>query len=188
MKRILLLAALLISMASFAQKDYTDSIKAFEKRYVDSLYPIIKADTAFIRFYPIDPSLKLKAKVELLTNQQPFKLVTSSGKTKEAEKYALVRFTINGKQHQLYAYQLVQLKNNSTTSKHLFIPFIDGTSGKESYYGGRYIDMETTDVKNGTLTLDFNKAYNPYCAFTTGYNCPIPPKENTLTIPIKAGE
>jgi uncharacterized protein (DUF1684 family) len=188
MKTRMLLAATLFTVVSFAQTAHTDSIKAFQKKYVTELYPIIKADTAYIRFYPINALLKVQAKVELLTNQQPFKLVTSSGKTKEAEKYALLSFTINGKQHQLFAYQLLQLKNNPATSKLVFVPFTDATSGDESYHGGRYMDFETTDIKNGMLAIDFNKAYNPYCAFTTGYNCPIPPKENTLAIPIKAGE
>ncbi|MEP6676718.1 MAG: DUF1684 domain-containing protein [Ferruginibacter sp.] len=71
---------------------------------------------------------------------------------------------------------------------YLFIPFTDITSGNTSYGGGRYIDVEKKDIKNNQLDLDFNKAYNPYCAYTTGYNCPIPPRENNLAIEILAGE
>jgi len=186
---MILTASLFICIASYTQHpSYIDSIKSFQKKYMDELYPIIKQDTAFVSFYPINPSLRVVAKVELLTNQKVFKMTTSSGTSKEAEKYALVSFTVNGKEQKLFAYQLLVLKNKQATSNLFFIPFMDGTSNNESYGGGRYIDFEKGDVQNNTLTIDFNKAYNPYCAFVSGYNCPIPPKENTLTIAVKAGE
>jgi len=69
---------------------------------------------------------------------------------------------------------------------HIFIPFTDLTNGEETYGGGRYIDA--TIPKGKSITLDFNYSYNPYCHYTEGYNCPIPPKENFLDIKIKAGE
>jgi hypothetical protein len=71
---------------------------------------------------------------------------------------------------------------------YLFIPFTDVTNGTDTYEGGRYIDISTSDIRDNKLTLDFNKAYNPYCCYTNGYNCPIPPKENELTIAVNAGE
>lgn len=72
---------------------------------------------------------------------------------------------------------------------HLFLPFTDLTSGEETYDNGRYIDLETVDIKNKTVEIDFNKAYNPYCAYVSyTYNCPIPPKENYLPVAILAGE
>ena len=171
-----------------AQKAYTDSIKAYQRKYIHELYPIIKEDTAYIQFHNINAAFNIKARVELLDTSKTFSLITSSGKTKEATRYALLTFTLGGKQHRLYAYQLLQLKNNPATANLLFLPFIDATSGKTSYRGGRYIDFAFTDIHNNLVTIDFNKAYNPYCAFTTGYNCPIPPKENTLTVPVIAGE
>jgi uncharacterized protein (DUF1684 family) len=72
--------------------------------------------------------------------------------------------------------------------EYLFVPFGDATSGFESYGGGRYIEFYISDIKNNKVIIDFNKAYNPYCAYTTGYNCPIPPAENLLTVAIPAGE
>jgi uncharacterized protein len=69
-----------------------------------------------------------------------------------------------------------------------FIPFIDEGSGQSSYEGGRYLDFKMSNIVDNKLIIDFNKAYNPYCAFTTGYNCPIPPSENTLPVVITAGE
>jgi uncharacterized protein (DUF1684 family) len=71
---------------------------------------------------------------------------------------------------------------------YLFVPFKDMTNGKETYGGGRYLDLETTDIQNDSVILDFNKAYNPYCAYSNGYSCPIPPKENHLAVSIEAGE
>ena len=71
---------------------------------------------------------------------------------------------------------------------YLFVPFTDLTSGGESYGGGRYLDFFMDDIKNNYLEVDFNKAYNPYCAYATGFNCPIPPAENDLPVSIIAGE
>lgn len=177
-----------LSLPAFAQHGYTDSIKTFQVQYIRDLYPIIKKDTAHIRFFPVVPALRVKAQVTLLQDQPVFKLVTSSGKSKEARKYALLRFTLKGATYQLYAYQLLGLLKKEETALHLFLPFTDNSSGRESYGGGRYIDMEISDISGDSATIDFNKAYNPYCAFTTGYNCPVPPRENYLPVTIKAGE
>lgn len=173
---------------SFAQNHYLDSIKAFQKKYLTELEPIIKKATAHIRFYPINPAFKIKAQVEILKAQPVFKMTTSSGKTKEAQKYALVKFMYSGVACQLYAYQLLALKAKAETANLFFIPFLDKTSGKESYGGGRYIDFEIKDIRSNSLIIDFNKAYNPYCAFVTGYNCPVPPQANVLPLAVKAGE
>lgn len=186
--RLLLTAALLLSISLQAQKNYGDSLKEHREEYRADLYKIIKEDTAFLSFFPANKQMIAEAEVQLLPDEKPFKMITSSGKSKEAQKYALLRFTLNGKQYRLYTYQLLKLKEKAETANDLFLPFIDQTCGRESYGGGRYIDLSVTDIRNNTIKIDFNKAYNPYCAFTTGYNCPIPPRENTLTTTIKAGE
>lgn len=188
LKGLIILFLLGIGLSTFAQKGYADSIKAFQAKYISELEPIIKKDTSNILFYPINSRYKLKAIVTMLYNQPVFKMTTSSGKTKEAQKYALITFSIGKKKHQLYAYQLLALKEKAETASLFFVPFLDKTSGNTSYGGGRYIDFDIKDIINNKLLLDFNKAYNPYCAFTTGYNCPVPPRENLLPIPIKAGE
>jgi uncharacterized protein (DUF1684 family) len=186
--RLLLAAALIFSTASGAQTKYADSLKAHRKEYVTDLYKIIKDDTAFLAFFPANKQMIVSATVQLLPDEKPFKLTTSSGKTKEAQKYAALYFVLNGKACKLYVYQLLALKEKAETANDLFLPFVDQTSGKESYGGGRYIDLLTTDIRGNKIRIDFNKAYNPYCAFTTGYNCPIPPRENTLPVAVKAGE
>lgn len=171
-----------------AQDAYLDSLKSYQQTYIHDLFEIIKEDTAHIAFYPANRKLVVKAAVKLLPEEKSFKMTTSSGKKKEARKYALLTFHIDGKPFRLYTYQLLALTAKEETAQHLFLPFIDKTSGKESYGGGRYIDLEITDIRNNEVVIDFNKAYNPYCAFTTGYNCPIPPRENALPVAIKAGE
>ncbi|WP_118975962.1 DUF1684 domain-containing protein [Taibaiella koreensis] len=188
MKGILFCILCLPGFGALAQKNYKDSLQEHRRQYTADLYPIIKDDTAFLSFFPANRQMVVTATVEQLTNEKPFKLTTSSGKTKEAQKYALLRFSLNGKPYQLYAYQLLALKEKAETANELFLPFIDPTCGKESYGGGRYIDLQLTDIHEGRIVIDFNKAYNPYCAFTTGYNCPIPPRENSLPVAIKAGE
>jgi uncharacterized protein len=70
----------------------------------------------------------------------------------------------------------------------LFLPFKDHTNGEESYGGGRYINLYTTDIQDGKIEIDLNTCYNPWCAYSDGYNCPIPPKENHLEMEVRAGE
>jgi uncharacterized protein (DUF1684 family) len=164
------------------------SMDSFVMRYKQDLYEIIKDDTSHISFFPYNDKYAVVAQVNILEGQKTFELLTSSGKKKEAKKYALLAFELDGKPMQLYAYQLLALLKNDSTSQHLFVPFTDDSNIEHSYGGGRYIDVSINDINEGTLQLDFNKAYNPYCAFTTGYNCPIPPVENSLPHVIEAGE
>jgi uncharacterized protein (DUF1684 family) len=88
----------------------------------------------------------------------------------------------------LFVYQSEKLKAKEGYEDYLFIPFTDETNYKETFGGGRYMDFRYKDIKNNTLKIDFNFCYNPYCAFKEGYSCPIPPKENDMTLAIRAGE
>lgn len=187
--RIFFLFAFVFSFyAASAQKHTDSSFHAYQRQYKDDLYDIIKEDTGQIAFYPFNAKMIVNAKVTLLHNEPVFKMTTSSGKTKDAQKYALLEFSLNGKPFRIFAYQLLVLKNKAETADELFVPFTDLTCGNTSYGGGRYMDFKTKDIVNNKLRIDFNKAYNPYCAFTTGYNCPIPPRENDIPVSIKAGE
>lgn len=171
-----------------AQIKYLDSLQQYQKQYKKDLFKIIKKDTGYVRFYAPDSTWRIVANVELLQNQPWFDMRTSSGTFKQARKYANVSFKIGDKFHRLTAYQLSSLVESKEYKDNFFIPFIDETSGEASYGGGRYLDFKTGDVVDNTLVVDFNKAYNPYCAFTTGYNCPIPPRENMLQATVQAGE
>lgn len=172
-----------------AQSTYKDSITTHRLQYKTELVPVIKNDTAFIRFYPPNETYRVLARVDKLQGEKFFPMATSSGEKNQAIRYAKLTFLLRGKEHTLYAYQLSFLLSMEKHKNNFFIPFTDGTSGTGSYPGGKYIDFTTSDIaEDNTLLIDFNRSYNPYCAFSSGYSCPIPPKENTLLIDIRAGE
>jgi len=88
----------------------------------------------------------------------------------------------------LTVYKSISLSKNAAYADYLFLPFTDQTNASETYAGGRYIDLKTKDFTNNQVVIDFNKAYNPYCAYGGGYACPKPPDENKLDIKLEAGE
>jgi uncharacterized protein (DUF1684 family) len=188
-RAFLVLIFVSIWLFSYSQPKYADSIFLFQANYKKELSSIIQEDTSHVQFFKTTPSYRIIAKVERLIGEKVFKMGTSSGITKEAQKIARIRFLLNGKSYVLYAYQLLSLRNDPKYQSYFFIPFTDRTSGEETYGGGRYLDFTLENISTeNKLELDFNKAYNPYCAFKTGYNCPIPPKDNDLPVSIKAGE
>jgi len=170
------------------QDAYLDSIKAFQKNYVDTHEVVLGPDRQYLSFYPADQLFCVEATFEKAQDTTEYTMSTSSGKVKRYLKYGLVRFRIHDTAQQLTVYQSIDLMKQEKYRDYLFIPFGDATSGFTSYGGGRYLDFVMGDIRRGHLLIDFNKAYNPYCAYTTGYNCPIPPVENILTVAIDAGE
>lgn len=137
------------------------------------------------QFFPVDLGWRVWAKVDFLKNEETFLMKTSGPKTPEYRKFLKLTFSIDDTVYVLYAYQNVALTKKEEYKDYLFLPFTDKTNGFETYGGGRYIDIRIPATDS--LLLDFNQCYNPYCAYTTGYNCPIPPKENALPIKIEAG-
>jgi uncharacterized protein (DUF1684 family) len=95
---------------------------------------------------------------------------------------------LEGSEYQLAIYKNLRTTRMPMFRDFLFLPFQDDTNGESTYGGGRYIDLKVGDIEDGKLTIDFNKAYNPYCAYGDGWNCPIPPVENILEVEIAAGE
>ncbi|AYL93891.1 DUF1684 domain-containing protein [Mucilaginibacter celer] len=181
-----------VNTFSFAQNHKTQ-IAEFRKSYMDDFLkdprsPLKQEDLKYLRFYDADSTYRVTAKAELLTNQTPFVIPAFDGTAKQYLRYALLSFTLKDKSLQLTIYKSIALSANPAFSNYLFLPFNDTTNGKETYGGGRYIDLTTKDIKNGSIVIDFNKAYNPYCAFAGGYSCPKPPDENNLDIAIVAGE
>ena len=137
-------------------------------------------------YFKIDSLYRVSASLVRTPDEKIFEMQTSTDRLPKYLKYGLAEFTINGKKLKLNVYQNVKLANNEEYKDYLFIPFRDFTSGETTYGGGRYIE---TEIPNGDiLIIDFNKAFNPYCAYNHKYSCPIPPLENTLKIAIKAGE
>jgi len=137
-------------------------------------------------FFPIDEKYTVNANIKLLSDSPVFNFPTTTDRVVLYRKYGILSFSIEGKDFELAIYQ--DVNPDPEYINHLFLPFLDNTNGKTSYEGGRYIDVYTTDIKpDGTVTIDFNKAYNPYCAYSDRYSCPIPPQENSLDVEIKAG-
>lgn len=170
------------------QESYKDSILSYEKKYVDTHEVVSKGDRKYISFYPIDKSYCVTASFKRIIDKEGFYMNTSSGMKQKYFKYGLLTFKMRNRILHLYLYQSDALMQKEKYKDYVFIPFGDATSGFTSYGGGRYLDFTLSDISNDKLIIDFNKAYNPYCAYTSGYNCPIPPKENLLTVAIPAGE
>ena len=167
-------------------KAFQDELQSFYKNVETSPYRDKVADFKGHHFFPIDLNYRVEAKYSEFENEKFFDLPTSN-KTiqKKYRKFALLKFQLNGKDHELILYQNAKLMTNPMYKDYLFLPFTDLTNSETTYGGGRYIDFRIP--KGETAILDFNQAYNPYCAYVTGYSCPIPPEENHLEIEIKAG-
>jgi uncharacterized protein (DUF1684 family) len=115
-----------------------------------------------------------------------FEMLTSTDRKPKYRRFGYVDFEVDGVKCRLEVYQNMKLKKKKEYKNYLFIPFRDGTSSKETYGGGRYLDVRIPDGKS--VLLDFNLLYNPYCAYSHRYSCPIPPEANTLKVEILAGE
>jgi len=139
-----------------------------------------------LEFYSINEDFKVEAKLELNNNQKEFGMKTTTDRLPVYVKYGVASFKLKGKNLKINIYKNVELAKKDKYKDYLFMLFNDKTSGLTSYAGGRYIDLRIP--KNGkSLTIDFNKAYNPYCAYNHKYSCPIPPEEDYLDIEILAG-
>ena len=138
-----------------------------------------------LEFFPFSPDFRISAEFLRTPNEVPFAMPTTSEKTKMYVKYGEIYFSLKGKDYKLNVYQSLTLSQTEAYKDYLFLPFTDQTNGETTYAGGRYLDMTIPSGKY--IELDFNKAYNPYCAYSGGYSCPIPPKENHLEIAVNAG-
>lgn len=137
-------------------------------------------------FFPVDLKYRVTAKFSRTEDSKPFDLPTSSGKTKSYQKYGKATFELDGKSYTLTLYQSLDLIKLEKYKDYLFLPFRDATNEKETYGGGKYMDLKIP--KGDTIVLDFNQSYQPYCAYNAyDYNCPIVPEENKLPVEIRAG-
>jgi hypothetical protein len=191
--RILLLLLISLHTTVAAQTPFAEQIIKHRETYKKELLtsaggPLSADDLSYVQFYAPDSTYRITAEVERIDKAEPFDMPTYSGKTKPHVAYARLSFVLKGKPQQFTIYRSLNLMRVPEYRDYLFLPFKDATSGRETYGGGRYMDLRTGDIQNGQVTLDFNKAYNPYCAFQDGYSCPIPPKTNELLVPIEAGE
>lgn len=194
MKSFLNLLFLLAAVVSSAQKSFVkDSVIAFQKEinteYADSVKsPLLKKDWKEFKsldFYPISEKFFVNAKFVRTPDEKPFEMPTTTSRKPIYVKYGEAHFSIDGKHFKLNIYQSQDLKKIDKYKDALFLPFTDLTSGVESYGGGRYVDLKIPE--GDMIAIDFNTAYNPYCAYNHKYSCPVPPQENDLKIEIKAG-
>jgi uncharacterized protein len=189
MKKIIPIVFLFVTLYSHSQDSYKDSLNNYIAGYIKNHEAVLDKDKAFFRFYPVNENFKVVARFEKAVDSKWFSMETSGAVKKTYRIYGTLYFAINNTPARLNIYQSQNLMAINEYKDYLFIPFTDLSSGEETYEGGRYIDLRTGDIVNGKLVLDFNKAYNPYCAYVSGkYNCPIPPKENHLAVAIHAGE
>jgi uncharacterized protein (DUF1684 family) len=184
---------LICTLNLFAQEEKVQTSKEYQEElnrsFADSLHsPLTEEDRLHFEgldFFPIDEKYIVKAKFIKLKKQKPFDMPTTTDRKPKYIKYGELHFTIDSKDMVLTVYKNIDLSKRKGFKDYLFLPFLDATNGIETYGGGRYLDMRipTSDE----VIIDFNKAYNPYCAYNHEYSCPIVPLENELDIEIKAG-
>ena len=138
-------------------------------------------------YFPPDPAYRLVGPLHLYKEPERFTILSTTGKSRPAERYGELRFRHQGKRLVLQVYRLTDSRMPNTVQA-LFLPFTDGTSGVESYPAGRYINLQESG--DGRYVLDFNRAYTPLCAYgmPERYVCPVTPQENRLKVRVQAGE
>jgi uncharacterized protein (DUF1684 family) len=135
-----------------------------------------------LRYFPPDSSYSVPALLKLAEDRPVFEMPTSTGAPRRMQLVGTLEFTLQGQPHSLGAF----VEDGTEQIVNLFVPFADTTTGKDTYSAGRYLDLHPTAT--GYYTIDFNRAYNPYCAYNASYECPFPPLSNRLKLAVRAGE
>ncbi|WP_204345583.1 DUF1684 domain-containing protein [Psychroserpens algicola] len=192
--RYILLFVLFVSALSCAQDKRpiagtTEFQKKINSEYKDATTsPLKDKDRKTFKgldFFKFDSTYIVKATFKRTPNESVFQMKTTTDRLPEYVKYGEISFELQGETHQLNIYQNQGLIKEEGYEDYLFLPFLDLTNGEESYGGGRYIDMRIPE--SNELIIDFNTAYNPYCAYNEKYSCPIVPRENYIDLKVKAG-
>lgn len=196
MKYFLSIIAAIVFMGCAEKKpSYETEIKLFQydlnREFADATKsPLTKEDLKTFKaleFFDIDENYNIEADFEPTPNTPIFEMPTTTDRLPLYRKYGVARFTLDGKEMELSIYQNQQLMTDFEYKDYLFLPFNDATNGTLTYGGGRFIDLEIPKQGITKIRIDFNKAYNPLCAYNHTFSCPIPPKENNLPIAITAG-
>jgi len=171
---------------SETSKDFQDNLnKEYANREESPLTEEDFKNFIGLDFYPISNKYIVEAQFKRTADEKKFKMKTTGTRLPEYIKYGELSFSLDGKQFKLNLYQNIELSKKAGFEDYLFLPFSDLSCGKQTYIGGRYIDMRIP--KGTTAVIDFNKAYNPYCAYNHKYSCPIVPLDNDLATEILAG-
>jgi len=170
-------------------KDYTAKLAsdraAKDAAFAASDDPIPKArhtELLPLAYFPIDPDYDVPAQLKPIDDRTIIEMPTSTGTQRKMRRVGTLMFTLKGQPLKLTAF----VEADAKTLDRLFVPFNDLTSGTETYPGGRYLDLDRNAT--GIYEVDFNRAYHPYCVYNATYECPYPPPENRLKVPVRAGE
>jgi uncharacterized protein len=158
-----------------------DKERMFQESSDSPIPPEKRQEFLPLSYFSIDPAYSTPAVLKLSDDRPVFDMPTSTGKMRKMERVGVLEFTLGGEARTLGAFV-----EAGTRATRLFVPFSDQTTGTETYSAGRYLDLDPTST--GLYEIDFNKAYNPYCAYNESYDCPFPPPSNRLKVPIRAGE
>lgn len=192
---IAVVAAIIILFFSFdgsnSTEDYNQTIheeRAEKDRFMktsgESPFASHREDFNGLKYFPPDEKYRIIATLVPAEGKKVRVLTTSDNKEQRYLEYAFAEFTLDNQKNKLLLLESIEEGPNEGM---LFLAFGDETSGDETYGAGRYLDIEKAPG-NRSIELDFNKAYNPYCAYSDNYSCPFPPRENLLNTPIRAGE
>ncbi len=154
----------------------------------DERSPIKADNVGDLRYFDATEKYIFDCDCEWIRNGEALNIPTSSGKIKEFQRVAKLSCDNKLQQFELMVYQNTKLIRIPEYKDYLFLPFTDNSNDEETYGGGRYIDLKRQEIMDNKYTLDFNTCYNPWCAYSDGFNCPIPPTENHLDFKVLAGE
>jgi len=192
--RILVVLLITFSFVNCAQNekqvlDETPFQKKMNAEYKDaSKSPLKKKDLKVFKsldFFPFDSTFVAEASLKRTSGTEWFNMKTTTDRLSKERVFGILSFELQGQSFKLNVYQGEELMEEEGFKDYLFLPFIDNTNGTSTYAGGRYIDLRIPD--GDTIEIDFNSAYNPYCAYNEKYSCPIVPRVNALDINVNAG-
>ncbi len=156
--------------------------EARERAVKEALPSSARAGFAGLAFYPFSPDHRVRGMIQPITPPQPLRLATSDGRVRPAQRVGRLAVELPEGSAVLALYRLL----DSPDPNHLFLPFRDASAGRETYGAGRYVEVRR--LPGGVVEVDFNRAYNPDCAYGIVAQCPVTPDENTVSFPIRAGE
>ena len=149
----------------------------FRTDHHSPLTPEQKQNFSGLKYFPENPDLDLTVEVERFDKGDMVKIQTNTGDVQTYERFGRFEFVLEGEEASLTIY---------SNEYGFFLPFADSLAGEETYGAGRYLEPE--ELPDGRFKVDFNQAYNPYCAYNPNWSCPLTPFENRLKVPIQAGE
>jgi len=194
MKNLVVLVFIITVLSSCKeQKRYIPNLTEFQKELNSSFKDVTKSplskndrqDFVSLDFFDFDSSYVVNAVLTPYKRDSIFDMKTNTDRMHTYNKFGKIKFNLNDSSFELNVYEDKELTNEQINIDELFLPFYDNTNGITTYSGGRYIDLKVT--KDSIISIDFNKAYNPYCVYNYKFSCPIVPSENYISSEIKAG-